>query len=70
MTLVVATLLPSIQAQKGTVFGLLSAIRGQLATVVISFAISADFGCHSSNGWRSQARPRRRKYGFIWRSSS
>jgi Endosomal/lysosomal potassium channel TMEM175 len=43
MTLVVATLLPSIQAQKGTVFGLLSAIRGQLATVVISFAISARF---------------------------
>jgi uncharacterized membrane protein len=43
MTLVVTTLLPSIQAQKGSVLGMLPAINGELVTVVLSFAISARY---------------------------
>jgi uncharacterized membrane protein len=43
MTLVVTTLLPSIQAHKGSVLDMLPAMRGELVTVVLSFAISARY---------------------------
>lgn len=43
MTLVVGTLLPSIQAHRGAVLDLLPAMRGELVTVVLSFAISARY---------------------------
>ena len=43
MTLVVTTLLPSIQAHKGSAFGMLPNIYGELLTVVLSFAISARY---------------------------
>jgi uncharacterized membrane protein len=43
MTLVVTTLLPSMQAHTGPLPDLLPAIRGELITVVLSFAISARY---------------------------
>jgi uncharacterized membrane protein len=43
MTLVVTTLLPSIQAHKGSVLDMLPDMNGELVTVVLSFAISARY---------------------------
>jgi uncharacterized membrane protein len=43
MTLVATTLLPSIQAHKGSVLGVLSSMQQELITVVLSFAISARY---------------------------
>jgi uncharacterized membrane protein len=47
MTLVVTTMLPAIQAHKGSAFDMLPAMSGELFTVVLSFAISARY-------WQSQ----------------
>jgi uncharacterized membrane protein len=43
MTLVATTLLPSIQAHKGSVLDMFPAMNGELFTVVLSFAISARY---------------------------
>jgi uncharacterized membrane protein len=43
MTLVVTTLLPSVQAHKGSVIDMLPGMSGELFTVVLSFAISARY---------------------------
>ena len=43
MTLVVTTLLPSIQALKGSVADIFSSMHSELITVVISFAVSARY---------------------------
>jgi uncharacterized membrane protein len=43
MTLVVTTLLPSIQAHKASALSTLSEMSGELVTVVLSFAISARY---------------------------
>jgi uncharacterized membrane protein len=43
MTLVVTTLLPSIQTHKGSVLDMLPGMNGELVTVVLSFAISARY---------------------------
>lgn len=43
MTLVVTTLLPSIQAHHGSVLDMLPDMTGELVTVVLSFAISARY---------------------------
>jgi uncharacterized membrane protein len=43
MTLVATTMLPSIQAQKGSVLDVLAGMEGELATVVLSFAVSARY---------------------------
>jgi uncharacterized membrane protein len=43
MTLVVTTLLPSVQAHKGSVLALLPAMKDELVTVVLSFVISARY---------------------------
>jgi uncharacterized membrane protein len=43
MTLVVTTLLPSIQAHKGAVLDMLPDMNDELITVVLSFAISARY---------------------------
>ena len=43
MTLVVTTLLPSVQAHKGSVIDMLPAMSGELFTVVLSFTISARY---------------------------
>jgi len=43
MTLVVTTLLPSIQAHRDDVLDMLSNMKGELITVLISFAISARY---------------------------
>jgi uncharacterized membrane protein len=43
MTLVATTLLPSVEAHKGSVLEMLRDMNGELASVVLSFAISARF---------------------------
>lgn len=43
MTLVATTLLPSVEAHKGSPLDLLPSISGELASVVLSFAISARY---------------------------
>jgi len=43
MTLVVGTLLPSIQTAKGPVLGMLPEIGGELVTLVLSFTIAARY---------------------------
>jgi uncharacterized membrane protein len=43
MTLVATTLLPSIQAHKGSVLDMWPGMKGELITVVLSFAISARY---------------------------
>ncbi|MEO9191827.1 MAG: TMEM175 family protein [Acetobacteraceae bacterium] len=43
MTLVATTLLPSIQAHRGSVLDMLPDMNGELVTVVLSFAISARY---------------------------
>jgi len=43
MTLVATTLLPSIEAQRGSVLAMLASMNGELVTVVLSFAISARY---------------------------
>jgi uncharacterized membrane protein len=43
MTLVATTLLPSVEAHRGPVFDMLRDMNGELAAVVLSFAISARY---------------------------
>jgi uncharacterized membrane protein len=43
MTVLATTLLPSIQANKGSVLDMLAAMNGELVAVVLSFAISARY---------------------------
>jgi uncharacterized membrane protein len=43
MALVVTTLLPSVQAYKGAVIGVLPNLNGELIAIVLSFAISARY---------------------------
>jgi uncharacterized membrane protein len=43
MTLVATTLLPSVEAHKGSVLDMLRDINGELVSVVLSFAISARY---------------------------
>jgi uncharacterized membrane protein len=63
MTLVVTTLLPSIQAHKASALSALSEMSGELVTVVLSFAISARYWISHHQRLAMTRSPNRRE---IW----